>query len=73
MGLSIAPVPPGTGGGEGVAHGRKGKGILLHSLTEAGGMLFAVCATPANGDERAQVMPLLDAVVIKTGKRGRQG
>jgi IS5 family transposase len=71
MGLSTAPFPPGKGGGEGVAHGRKGKGILLHSFTEAGGMPFAACTTPANGDERAQVMPLLDAVVIKTGKRGR--
>jgi hypothetical protein len=71
MGLSTAPFPPGKGGGEGVAHGRKGKGILLHSFTEAGGMPLAACTTPANGDERAQVMLLLDAVVIKTGKRGR--
>ena len=27
--------------------------------------------TPANGDERAQVVPLLDAVKVQTGKRGR--
>jgi hypothetical protein len=27
--------------------------------------------TPANGDERAQVVPLLDAVKVHTGKRGR--
>src|SRR5712691_33374 len=27
--------------------------------------------TPANGDERAQVVPLLDAVKVRTGKRGR--
>jgi transposase len=27
--------------------------------------------TPANGDERAQVIPLLDAVQLRTGKRGR--
>ena len=54
-----------------MAHGRKGKGILIHSLTEAGGMPLAACTTPANGNERAQVMPLLDAVTIKTGKRGR--
>jgi IS5 family transposase len=71
MGPSMAPFPPGKGGGEGVAHGRKGKGILLHSLTEAGGMPLAACTTPANGNERAQVMPLLDAVTINTGKRGR--
>ena len=34
-------------------------------------MPLAACTTPANGNERAQVMPLLDAVTIKTGKRGR--
>ena len=67
----MAPFPPGKGGGDGIAHGRKGKGILLHSLTEAGGMPLATCTTPANGNERAQVVPLLDAVTIKTGKRGR--
>src|SRR5687768_7187193 len=71
MGPSTAPFPPGKGGGEGVARGRKGKGILLHSLTEAGGMPLAACTTPGNGNERAQVMPLLDAVIIKTGKPGR--
>jgi transposase len=27
--------------------------------------------TPANGDERAQVLPLLDSLHIRTGKRGR--
>jgi len=35
---STAPFPPGQGGGEGVAHGRQGKGSLLPSLTEAGGL-----------------------------------
>jgi IS5 family transposase len=34
-------------------------------------MPLAACTTPANGNERAQVMPLLDAVRIKTGQRGR--
>lgn len=32
---------------------------------------MATCITPANGDERAQVVPLLDAVHLRTGKRGR--
>ena len=27
--------------------------------------------TPANGDERAQVLPLLDALHVRTGKQGR--
>jgi hypothetical protein len=67
----MVPFPPGTGGGDGVAHGRTGKGSLIHSLTDAGGVPLAVRTTPANGSERAQVMPLLDAVTIKTGTRGR--
>jgi len=34
-------------------------------------MPLANRTTPANGDERAQVLPLLDAVKIRTGQRGR--
>jgi IS5 family transposase len=67
----MAPFPPGKGGGEGVAYGRKGKGILIHSLTDAAGMPLSTRTTPANGDERAQVIPLLDALRVRTGKRGR--
>src|SRR5205823_13757223 len=67
----MARFPPGKGGGEGVAHGGKGKGNLIHSLTEGRGMPLANRTTPANGDERAQVLPLLDAVKLRTGKRGR--
>src|SRR4029453_15529343 len=63
--------PPGKGGGAGGARGGKGKGILIHSLTEGHGMPLANRTTPANGDERAQVVPLLDAVKVHTGKRGR--
>src|SRR4029434_79688 len=67
----MALFPPGKGGGEGVAHGGQGKGILIHSLTEGNGMPLAHRTTPANGAERAQVVPLLDAVKVRTGKRGR--
>jgi IS5 family transposase len=67
----MAPFPPGKGGGEGVAYGRKGKGILIHSLTDAAGMPLSTCTTPANGDERAQVIPLLDTLHVRTGKQGR--
>jgi len=67
----MALCPPGKGGGKGVAHGGKGKGILIHRLTDGGGMPLANRTTPANGDERAQVLPLLDAVKVRTGKRGR--
>src|SRR5262245_43035584 len=61
---------PGWGRG-GVARGGKGKGMLIHSFTESSGMPLANRTTPANGDERAQVLPLLDAVKVRTGKRGR--
>jgi Transposase DDE domain len=34
-------------------------------------MPLSARTTPANGDERAQVIPLPDALHIRTGKRGR--
>jgi hypothetical protein len=34
-------------------------------------MPLATRTTPANGDERAQVLPLLDSCRLRTGKRGR--
>jgi hypothetical protein len=71
MAPSMARFPPGKDGGEGVARGGKGKGSLIHSLPEGNGMPLAHRTTPANGDERAQVLPLLDAVKVRTGKRGR--
>ena len=67
----MALVPPGKGGGEGVARGGKGKGVLIHSLTAGDGMPLAHRTTPANRDERAQVLPLLDAVHVRTGRPGR--
>ena len=67
----MALFPPGKGGGEGVARGGKGKGILIHCLTAGDGMPLAHRTTPANGDERAQVAPLLDAVKVRTGTQGR--
>ena len=39
MGLLTALFPPGKGGGEGVGYGYKGKGVLIHSITDANGML----------------------------------
>jgi Transposase DDE domain len=67
----LALFPPGTGGGAGGARGGQGKGILLHRLTAGNGMPWANCTTPANGDERAQGVPRLEAVKVHTGKRGR--
>jgi transposase len=67
----MARFPPGKGGGEGIADGRKGKGLLIHSLTDAAGMPLSTGTTPANGDERAPVIPLLDTLHVRTGKQGR--
>ena len=64
---------PGTGGGDGVAYGGKGNGILIHTLTEGSGMPLSNPTTPANGSETDQVIPLLDSLKVKTNKRGRPG
>ena len=45
--------------------------MLIHTLTEATGMPLSTRTTPANGDERAQVIPLLDTLHVRTGKQGR--
>lgn len=63
--------PPGKGGGDGVARGGKGKGVLVHMLTDGGGMPLSHIVTPANGDERKQVEPLLKRVRVRTSTRGR--
>src|SRR5262249_10244219 len=67
----MALLPPGKGGGAGGARGGKGTGRLLHRRTEGGGMPLANRPTPAQGDERAHVLPWLDAVKSRTGQRGR--
>jgi hypothetical protein len=67
----MAPFTPGKGGGKGIGYGRKNKGVLIHSFTNGAGMPLSMRTMPANGDELAQVIPLLDALHIRTGKRGR--
>jgi len=62
----------GKGGGEGVDYGFKGKGVLTHALVDGNGLPLAVTTTGASGNEREQVEPLLDAVALETGKKGRQ-
>ena len=71
MGSWTALFPPGKGGGEGVAYGGKGKGVLIHLMTEGNGIPIRFCTTPANGDERQQVLPLLDPIKVKTSVVGR--
>ncbi len=66
----LALFPPLNGGGEGVAYGYKGKGILIHSITDANGMPLVAISTPANGDERQQVLPMLAQKELAAGKQG---
>ena len=42
----MALFPPGKGGGEGIGYGDKGKGILIHSITDANGMPVVAITTP---------------------------
>jgi len=63
--------PPGKGGGDNVEYGFKGKGITIHSLVDGEGRPLAVVTTGAKGDERNQVVPLLGAIKLKTGRKGR--
>lgn len=52
----------GKGGGEEIEYGFKGKGTTTHLLIDGNGLPIAFTSTPANGDERQQVEPLLDRV-----------
>lgn len=61
----------GKGGGDGVEHGFKGKGVTLHTLTEGEGRPLAIISTGAATSEREQVVPLLEEVKVLTGKPGR--
>lgn len=71
LGPLMALFPPGKGGGEGVGRGYKGKGILIHMIVDENGMPLAAKTTPANGNEKDEVEPLLDEIKVETGKPGR--
>ncbi len=57
--------PPAPGGGENVSHGYKGKGVLIHLLTDGAGKPLAIINTSASGNERLQVKPLLEKAPLK--------
>ena len=54
-----------------MAYGYKGKGILIHTLTDGDGMPLSNSTTAANGSEREQVMPLIDRIKVKNNQPGR--
>lgn len=51
--------PPAPGGGEEIDHGYKGKGTLLHILTDYNGAPLAVTTTASSGNEKSQIPQLL--------------
>ena len=52
--------PPGPGGGKEVDHGYKGKGSLLHLVTDKEGKPLWITTTSAKGNERIQALVLLE-------------
>jgi len=54
-----------------VAYGYKGKGILIHTLTDGNGMPLSNSTTAANCSEPEQVMPLIDRILVQTNSPGR--
>jgi len=55
---------PGKGGGEQVEYGYKGKGSTIHAITDENGMFLNARISPANGNERLEVVKLLSASYI---------
>ena len=60
----MALFPPGPGGGKEVEHGYKGKGSLLHLVTDKEGMPLWITTTSAKGNERIQALVLLDQLQL---------
>lgn len=63
--------PPGPGGGKEVEHGYKGKGSLLHLVTDKEGKPLWITTTSAKGNERIQALALLDQLQISGCKDTR--
>ena len=60
----MALFPPGPGGGKEVEHGYKGKGSLLHLVTDKEGIPLWITTTSAKGNERIQALALLDQLQL---------
>jgi hypothetical protein len=57
--------PPAPGGGSEVEHGYKGKGSLLHLLTDYNGKPLAITTTSAKGNERNEIPKLIKVLNLK--------
>lgn len=60
--METVPFPPAPGGGKNVNYGYKGKGALLHLLVDAKGKCLGMTSTGANGDERRELIRLIDRI-----------
>jgi transposase len=60
--------PPGRGGGQDVAIGYKGKGLLIHLMVDGQGKPLLFRVTGANGDEREEAVNLLRECKNKVGR-----
>lgn len=56
--------PPGPGGGKEIEHGYKGKGSILHLITDKEGRPLWITTTSAKGNEKIQALALLDHLQI---------
>jgi hypothetical protein len=66
--------PSGRGGGDQIDYGYKGKGVTSHLVVEKSGKPLSVTSTPASGDERKQVSPLLGKIcglINRVWKKGK--
>ena len=66
--LGTVLFPPAPGGGAEITHGYKGKGALLHLLVDAKGSCLAMTSTGANGNERKELLALIERVKGLAGK-----
>jgi len=64
--------PPGPGGGKEVDHGYKGKGSLLHLVTDKEGSPLWITTTSAKGNEKDQALILLDQLQMIQCKDSKQ-
>ncbi|KKK68137.1 hypothetical protein LCGC14_2947100 [marine sediment metagenome] len=54
----------GAGGGECVEYGYKGKGVLMHMIGDGHGMPLRFSVTSAKGDERKQLVALVNQLPV---------
>lgn len=67
--LATVPPPPAPGGGSEATLCYKGKGSLLHLFVDACGSCLAMTSTRANGNERKELLQLIERIKGLSGKQ----